>query len=173
MAILPILTAPNPLLKRVCQSVVNVDDETRQLMDDMLETMYSADGIGLAAAQVGVDKRVVVMDISNRDAAYPKPLKMANPDIIWASEELAPYEEGCLSVPGQFAEVWRPAEVKLTYLDEHNQKQEMHATGLLATCVQHEIDHINGTLFVDHLSKLKRDIILKRLEKEKRQTATL
>ena len=170
MALLPILTAPDPRLKVKAQKVAAVDDEVRRLMDDMLETMYEAPGIGLAAPQVGVAKRVIVVDTA-REGEPPQPLRLANPEILWQSAELAVYNEGCLSVPEHYADVERPAEVKIRYLDYDNKPQEIHAKGLLATCLQHEIDHLEGILFVDHLSPLKRNIILRKLAKTKRLKA--
>lgn len=167
MAILPIVVAPHPFLKTVSEPVKTVDDELRQLMDDMLETMYDAPGIGLAAIQVGVAKRVLVIDLSE-DEAKPEPRHFVNPEIIWQSDDLACYNEGCLSVPDQYAEVDRPAEVKIKYLDYHGKPQEIHAKGLLATCLQHEIDHLEGILFVDYLSSVKRGIILRKVKKAQR-----
>tara|TARA_B100000614_G_scaffold259536_1_gene284368 strand:- start:30 stop:563 length:534 start_codon:yes stop_codon:yes gene_type:complete len=167
MAKLPIITAPDARLKARCTPVEKVDDEIRRLMDDMLETMYDAPGIGLAAPQVGVTKRVIVVDIAGSDDK-PAPLAMANPEVIWASEEMAVYEEGCLSLPEHYAEVERPAKVRIRYIDGQNEIREMEAEGLLATCVQHEIDHLEGTLFVDHISRLKRDMILRKLGKAKK-----
>src|SRR5215469_970726 len=170
MSILPIITAPDPRLKLKATPVKAVDDEIRRLMDDMLETMYLAPGIGLAAPQVGVAKRVLVLDVA-RDEEKPAPLKMANPEILWRSEEMATYSEGCLSLPEHYADVTRPAEIKVRYLDEQNEIRELHAKGLLATVIQHEMDHLEGTLFVDHISALKRNIILRKLAKAKRQAA--
>jgi peptide deformylase len=152
----------------VAQPVTAVDDTVRRLMDDMVETMYAARGIGLAATQVGVAQRVVVMDLSDVPEAPKQPLKMANPEILWTSDQDSSYQEGCLSVPGVFENVTRPDACKVRYLDEQNEVRELNATGLLATCIQHEIDHLNGTLFVDHLSNLKRNMIIKKLEKAKR-----
>ena len=169
MAILPILVAPDPRLKRTAQRVVRVDDTIRQLMDDMLETMYAAPGVGLAAPQVGVTKRVLVVDIGKGEAR--KPLLMANPEIVSASDELATYEEGCLSFPEQFAEVERPAKVRIRYIDHENEIREIEAEGLLATCIQHEMDHLDGVLFIDHISALKRGIILRKMKKVKRTEA--
>jgi peptide deformylase len=148
--------------------VAAVDDGIRRLMDDMLETMYLAPGIGLAAPQVGVAKRVLVLDVAG-EGEEPAPLKIANPEILWRSEELATYSEGCLSLPEHYADVTRPAEIKLRYLDYQNEIRELHAKGLLATVIQHEMDHLEGTLFVDHISALKRNIILRKLAKVKRQ----
>lgn len=168
MAILPILTAPDPRLKVRCKPVEKVDASIRRLMDDMLETMYAAPGIGLAAPQVGVDKQIIVIDVA-KEGEPRQPYRMANPQIVWTSEETVSCEEGCLSVPDQWAEVVRPAEIKVRYLDHENEIREMHCTGMLATCVQHEMDHLNGTLFIDHLSTLKRDMILRKLTKLRRQ----
>jgi len=168
MSILSIITAPDPRLKLRAKPVEQVDDEIRRLMDDMLETMYLAPGIGLAAPQVGVAKQVLVIDAA-REGEKPAPLKIANPEILWRSEELATYNEGCLSVPEHYADVTRPAAIKLRYLDYQNEIRELDCSGVLATCIQHEIDHLNGVLFVDHLSLLKRNIILRKLAKAKRQ----
>jgi peptide deformylase len=168
MALLPIITAPDPRLKIKAKPVKAVDDEVRRLMDDMLETMYAAPGIGLAAPQVGVAKRVLVVDVA-RENEKPQPLRIANPEILWRSEELATYNEGCLSLPEHYADVSRPARIKLRYLDHENEIREVELEGLLATCVQHEIDHLEGVLFVDHISSLKRNIILRKLTKLKRQ----
>src|SRR5579862_2117300 len=171
MAILPIIAAPDPRLQRQAKPVEKVDASVRKLMDDMLETMYAAPGIGLAAPQVGVLKRVIVVDCAKAEEK-PQPYKLANPEILWQSEELLTNNEGCLSLPEHYADVTRPAEVKVRYLDEQNEIRELHAKGLLATCIQHEIDHLEGTLFVDHISALKRNIILRKLVKTKRQNAT-
>ncbi len=147
-----------------------VDDDVRALVDDMFETMYAAPGVGLAAIQVGVAKRIVVIDLAEKDAPA-EPRCFINPEVIWTSEDLATYEEGCLSVPDQYADVARPAEAKVNYLDRDGNPQEMHAHGILATCIQHEIDHLNGILFVDHLSSVRRSIILRKLAKAKRLAA--
>ncbi len=168
MAILPILVAPDPRLKAKAQKVEAVDDDIRTLIDDMLETMYDAPGIGLAAPQVGVLKRVIVLDVAGKDEP-PAPMALVNPEVIWESDELSTYEEGCLSLPTHYAEVERPAVVKVRFLDRDGAKQEVEADGLFATCVQHEIDHLDGVLFVDYLSSLKRNIILRKLKKEKEQ----
>jgi peptide deformylase len=168
MAVLPIITAPDPRLNRRAQPVAKVDDSVRRLMDDMLETMYQAPGIGLAAPQVGVLKRVIVVDCAKSDEK-PEPYKIANPEILWRSQEMLVNNEGCLSLPEHYADVERPAEIKLRYLDEQNEIRELHAKGLLATCIQHEVDHLEGLLFVDHISPLKRNIILRKLAKAKRQ----
>ena len=167
MAILPIITAPDPRLKKACKPVETVDAGTRRLMEDMLETMYAAPGIGLAAPQVGVLRRIIVVDVSKEDEKR-QPFMMANPELIWVAEEDASYEEGCLSLPEHYAEVVRPAEIKLRYIDKENEIREMAADGVLATCIQHEMDHLEGILFVDHISALKRNMILRRLLKSKR-----
>jgi len=168
MAVLPIITAPDPRLKLKAKPVVKLDAEIRRLMDDMLETMYLAPGIGLAAPQVGVLKRVLVVDVAG-EGEKPAPLKIANPEILWRSEELATYNEGCLSLPEHYADVSRPAAIKLRYLDYQNEIREIEAKGLLATVIQHEMDHLEGVLFVDHISSVKRSIILRKLAKAKRQ----
>lgn len=165
MAILPILVAPHPVLKKKCEPVETVDDEIRTLLDDMLETMYDAPGIGLAAPQVGVSKRIIVVDCAPR-GADPEPMKLINPEIVTQSDELATYEEGCLSFPDQYAEVRRPATVTVKYLDENGTQQTLECDGLLATCIQHEIDHLEGVVFVDHISSLKRGMIMRKLQKQ-------
>lgn len=170
MARLPIITAPDPFLKRIAAPVEAVDDALRALMDDMLETMYAAAGVGLAAPQVGVSKRVLVIDASRPDGP-PQPFKMVNPQIAGSSENTRIHEEGCLSLPENYAEVERPDEVSVRYLDETGAQKTIKADGLLSTCVQHEIDHLDGILFVDHISALKRGMILRRLRKAKRQDA--
>ena len=170
MAVLAIITAPDPRLKVKCEPVAAVDASIAKLMDDMLDTMYLAPGIGLAAPQVGVTKRVLVVDVSPKDGPRD-PIRMANPEIVWRSDELAVYEEGCLSLPEQYAEVERPKTVRFRYLDEKGVPREREAEGLLATCIQHEIDHLDGILFVDHLSALKRRMILRKLAKLKKQQA--
>ncbi|HYB11765.1 MAG TPA: peptide deformylase [Alphaproteobacteria bacterium] len=167
MAILSIITAPDPRLKIKCKPVERVDAGVRKLMDDMLETMYTAPGIGLAAPQVGVAKRVIVVDCS-KDEDKPAPYCMANPEVLWTSEEQASYEEGCLSLPDQYAPVTRPARCRVRYRDAQNEMRETEFEGLLATCVQHEIDHLDGVLFVDHISALKRGMILRKLQKTKK-----
>jgi|TARA_R110002072_G_scaffold106760_9_gene233051 peptide deformylase len=169
MALLPILTAPDPILKTVAEPVKAVDERVRQQMEDMLETMYAAPGIGLAAPQVGILNRVIVLDIAKEDAAEKSPLRLANPEIIWISDEDVSYEEGCLSIPEHYSEVVRPAGVKVRYLDENNQSRELEAEGLLATCLQHEIDHLEGILFVDRITALKRNMILRKLLKARKQ----
>jgi peptide deformylase len=167
MAVLSIITAPDPRLKLVAEPVARVDRSIRQLMDDMLETMYLAPGIGLAAPQIGVAKRIIVVDITKEDEPR-RPYRMANPAVVWTSPELAIYEEGCLSLPDHYAEVERPSRVWIRYLDHDNLEQEEEFDGMLGTCLQHEIDHLDGVLFVDHISTLKRNIILRKLVKARR-----
>ena len=167
MSLRMILVAPDPVLKAKSKPVETVDAEVRQMMDDMLETMYDAPGIGLAAPQIGVSRRVIVLDIAREDE--PKaPLCMANPELVWVSDDDATYEEGCLSVPEHYAEVARPAHIRVTYLDRDGKKQELEAEGLLATVIQHEMDHLDGVLFIDHLSSLKRNMILRKLLKSRK-----
>jgi peptide deformylase len=164
MALREILVVPNPVLKQVSAPVAVVTDELRALMDDMLETMYAAPGIGLAAIQVGVAQRVIVMDLA-RDGEEPQPRHYVNPEILWASEETAPYEEGCLSVPEIYDEVERPSQVKLKYLNYQGEEIVEDAEGLFAVCIQHEMDHLDGVLFIDHLSRLKREQAIKKVKK--------
>ena len=166
MSVKKILTEPNKLLRQVSQPVERVSEDERKLMDDMLETMYAAPGIGLAAIQIGIPKRIIVMDIS-RDENKKEPIYFVNPVIKKKNLEKAVYEEGCLSVPGQFAEIERPNSCEVEYLDYSGKKQILKADGLLATCVQHEMDHLEGILFIDYLSKLKKSMILKKLSKNK------
>ncbi|MBL9010702.1 MAG: peptide deformylase [Alphaproteobacteria bacterium] len=170
MAIRPILTAPDPRLKTISKPVERVDDALRALMDDMLDTMYDAPGIGLAAIQIGVPQRVIVMDLAGKDEEK-QPRFFVNPEILWRSEDLSFYEEGCLSVPEMYEDVQRPARIRARWLDYHGQEVEMEADGMLATCLQHEMDHLEGVLFIDHLSKLKRDIILRKMTKAKKRAA--
>ncbi len=170
MATLPIIIAPDPRLKVKCKPVETVDEAISVLMADMLETMYLAPGIGLAAPQVGITKRVIVVDATGKDDD-PNPIKMANPKILSASDELWTYEEGCLSLPDHYAEVERPARIKVGFLDENNAPCELEAEDLLATCIQHEMDHLDGMLFVDHISALKRNMILRKLVKAKKLQA--
>ncbi len=167
MAKLPIIIAPDPILKATCTSVEDVNQDLVKLMDDMLETMYEAPGIGLAAPQVGVTKRLLVVDVARGDEP-PAPLCLVNPEILWASDEGRVYDEGCLSLPEHYAEVERPAEVRIGFIDRDGERQEIMADGLLATCIQHEMDHLEGVLFVDHLSSLKRGMILRKLKKLKK-----
>ncbi len=165
MSLQPIVTLPDEkTLREVSRPVAHVDSHVRKLWDDMLETMYHAPGIGLAAIQIGVPQRLLVIDLS-KDGEEKKPLFVANPEITWSSEARSDYEEGCLSIPEYYEMVTRPAEVKVRYLDRQGEAQEMHATGLMATCLQHEIDHLNGILFIDHISRLKRERVLKKFQK--------
>ena len=169
MAVLPIVEIPDPRLRLVSRSVDTVDDAVRQLVADMIETMYAAHGIGLAAIQVGVDQRVLVIDLQEEKDGDDKPVRnpraFINPEVLSISDELSVYNEGCLSIPEQYAEVARPAACRVRWLDEQGAAHEDDMDGLLATCMQHEIDHLNGVLFVDHLSRLKRDMVLKKLAK--------
>jgi peptide deformylase len=170
MAKLDIIIAPDPRLKAKCKPVAKVDAKVARLMDDMLETMYAAPGIGLAAPQVGVTQRVIVLDVAREDEK-PFPLRMANPELIWVSDEDVTYNEGCLSLPEHYADVVRPKAIRVRYLDHQNEIRELAADGLLATCIQHEMDHLDGILFVDHLTALKRNIILRKLLKAKKSGA--
>jgi peptide deformylase len=170
LAILPVIIAPDARLKVKSALVERVDAEVRKLMDDMLETMYAAPGLGLSAVQVGVPKRVIVVDLARRGDP-PAPLRLVNPELVWASDEMMTNEEGCLSLPDQYAEVTRPAAVEIRYLDAENQRRELRTEGLLATCIQHEMDHLEGVLFVDHISPLRRGIILRKLVKTRKTKA--
>ena len=167
MALRQILTEPNIILRAKSTLVDKVDKDLQMLMDDMLETMYAAPGIGLAAIQVGVPKRVIVLDIAPKDSPR-NPMYFINPEIITKSETNSTYEEGCLSVPGQFAEIERPEKCHIKYLDYYGLPKEIKAEGMLATCIQHEIDHLDGILFIDYLSKLKKSMIIKKLSKQKK-----
>ncbi len=178
MAILPIVEVPDPRLRLVCAPVETIDDEVRQLVADMTETMYDARGIGLAAIQVGVARRVVVIDLQERETedeekpeAVRDPRAYINPEIISVSEETSRYNEGCLSIPEQYAEVERPARCRVAWLDLDSQRHEEDMDGLMATCMQHEIDHLNGVLFIDHITRLKRDMLLKKLAKARKNAA--
>ncbi|MBC8267252.1 MAG: peptide deformylase [Rhodospirillaceae bacterium] len=170
MTVYPIIVAPDPRLKLKSKSVEQVDDEIRTLMDDMLDSMHVARGIGLAAPQIGVQKRVIVVDTA-KEEEEPRPIRMANPEIIDVSDDDQVHEEGCLSLPEQYSEVVRPQRVRVRYLDHENEIREMEAEGILAVCIQHEIDHLDGILFVDHISALKRNMILRKLTKIKKQEA--
>ena len=180
MAIRKILTEPNKILREKSLRVENVNKDIQQLMDDMLETLYAAPGIGLAAIQVGEAKRVIVMDISRsrndigrdkkEDKEQKNPMYFVNPEIVWKSEDRFTYEEGCLSVPNQFAEIDRPKQCNVKYLDYNGQPQELKADGLLSICIQHEIDHLEGILFIDYLSKLKKEMIIKKLSKQTKES---
>ncbi len=172
MATLDIINVPDPMLKTLSDPVGQVDDDLRRLMDNMLETMYAAPGIGLAAIQVAVPKRVIVLDTDGDDDER-KPLFLVNPEIIWESPEFNIYNEGCLSVPEHYAEVERPSSVKVKYLDYDGKEQEQLMDGLAATCVQHEIDHLDGVVFIDYLSKLKRNMIIKKVQKATKDSVVL
>ncbi len=163
-----IVIEPDPILRKKSETLEKVDNELRVLLDDMLETMYAAPGIGLAAVQIGILKRLIVIDIS-KDKEKKNPLFLINPEIISRSKKTSIYEEGCLSLPGYFAEIERPAECQIKFIDYNGKKKELRADGLLSTCIQHEIDHLNGILFIDYLSKLKRDMIIKKLVKHKKE----
>jgi peptide deformylase len=167
----PILIHPDPRLKAVADPIAEVDDALRKLADDMLETMYAAPGIGLAAPQVGVLQRMLVMDCVKEEGAAPQPMVLINPEVKWSSDEKNVYEEGCLSIPEQFADVERPAEVEVTWNNLEGSEQSARFDGLWATCVQHEIDHLNGKLFIDYLKPLKRQLITRRMQKLKREKA--
>ena len=167
MALRQILIEPNKILREKSQHVERVDSDLQKLMDDMLETMYAAPGIGLAAIQVGVPKRIIVLDIDQKEG-QKNPMCFVNPEIIEKSKNNLTYEEGCLSVPGQFAQIDRPDECHVKYLDYYGQQKEIKAKGMLATCIQHEIDHLEGILFIDYLSKLKKSMIIKKLSKQKK-----
>ena len=167
MALLPIIIAPDPRLKQISAPVARVDDATRRLMDDMLETMYQAPGVGLAAPQVGVLRRIIVLDAANKDEPR-QPYAMVNPELVRVSDQDLRSEEGCLSLPDHYADVVRPAGIRVRYLDHEGEIRELDAEGLLATCIQHEMDHLEGILFVDHLSALKRNMILRKLTKAKK-----
>ena len=169
MAIQKILTEPNKVLRQISFKVENVDKDIQKLMDDLLETLYVAPGIGLAAIQIGIPKRVIVIDLS-RDEEKKNPMYFVNPEIVWKSEDQSIYEEGCLSVPNQFAEIYRPKKCHIKYLDYDGNPKEIKGEGLMATCMQHEIDHLEGILFIDYLSKLKKSMIIKKLSKQKKET---
>lgn len=170
MAVREIVIHPDPRLKKVCEPVDKVDERIQRLADDMLETMYAAPGIGLAAPQIGITRRLIVMDCAGKDEA-PRPYVLVNPEIVWASVETNVHEEGCLSIPGEYGDVERPAEVKVRFLDRNGEPREEHFKGLEATCVQHEIDHIDGKLFIDYLSPVRRRLITEKMKKLKRERA--
>jgi peptide deformylase len=172
MAIRPIIIAPDPVLKAKAKPVENIDGGIVRLMDDMLETMYKAPGIGLAAPQIGILQRVIVVDVADKDEK-PQPFAMANPEILWTSDETSVHNEGCLSLPDHYADVTRPKQVRLRYIDRDGEVRELDADNLLATCVQHEIDHLNGVLFIDHISLLKRNMIMRKLQKAKKSQETV
>jgi peptide deformylase len=171
MTLRPILIHPDPRLKTVCKPVASVTDDLRALADDMLETMYDAPGIGLAAPQVGVMTRMLVMDCIKEEGAAPRPMVLINPAVVWSSEERNTYEEGCLSIPEQFADVERPAAVRVQWTGLDGKAQEEEFAGLWATCVQHEIDHLDGKLFIDYLRPLRRQMITRKMVKLKREMA--
>jgi peptide deformylase len=170
MALLPIITAPDPRLREVSQLVDVVDDTVRTLLDDLLETMYAAPGVGLSAIQVGIARRIIVIDTA-KDPDPPDPIRIVNPEIVWQGDEIGPYEEGCLSFPDQYEEVDRPSAVHVQYLDENGESQIIKADGLQAIALQHEIDHLDGVLLVDHVSTIKRNIIMRRMKKLRRLQA--
>ena len=170
MAILPIITAPDARLKVTSEPIEAIDGQVRRLLDDMLATMYAAPGVGLSAVQIGVPKRLIVADAAP-DGEERRPVFLANPRIVWTSEETAVYNEGCLSLPEHFAEIERPARVRVEHLDYRGQLSQLEADGLLARCIQHELDHLEGVLFVDHLSAVRRNMILRKLSKARRQQA--
>jgi peptide deformylase len=172
MSIRPIIIAPDPVLKAKAKPVENIDGGIVRLMDDMLETMYRAPGIGLAAPQIGILQRVIVVDVADKDEK-PQPFAMANPEILWKSDETSVHNEGCLSLPDHYADVTRPKQVRLRYIDRDGEVRELDADNLLATCVQHEIDHLNGVLFIDHISLLKRNMIIRKLQKAKKSQETV
>lgn len=175
MAILPIIEAPDPRLRIISSPVETVDNDLRRLIADMFETMYAAPGIGLAAIQVGVPKRVLVIDLQEQDEpdgpVVRRPMVFINPELVDPAPDLSVYSEGCLSVPDQYADVERPAAITARWLDEHGNRHEERLTGLLATCLQHEMDHLEGILFIDHLSRLKREMVLKKLTKARKDRA--
>ena len=171
MSLRPILMHPDPRLKKVCDPVTEITEEIRTLAGDMLQTMYDAPGVGLAAPQVGVLKRLLVMDCVKDPEAEPRPMVLINPSVTWTSEEMNTYEEGCLSIPEHYADVTRPAEVRVRWTDLDGTAQEEQFAGLWATCVQHEIDHLNGRLFLDYLGPLKRQMITRKMQKLKREQA--
>jgi peptide deformylase len=182
MAVLPLVIAPDPRLKKVSEPVAlnDINDQLRKFLDDLLETMYASNGLGLAAVQVAVHKRILVMDIAQGSIRYdgthapdaePDPLFLINPEIVWKSDEMFVFEEGCLSFPAQFASVERPKRVRVRFYDYFGEEREMAFEGLAAVCVQHEIDHLNGITFVEHVSKMKRDYIMRKLEKAKKKQA--
>ncbi|WP_317992553.1 peptide deformylase [Bartonella gliris] len=171
MPIKPLMTLPDPILRKVSKPVEHIDSATQKLADDMLETMYNAQGIGLAAIQIGIPLRMLVIDVSRNDA--PKnPLVIINPEILWLSDERSIYKEGCLSIPEYYAEVERPKCLRVRYQDREGKQTEIEADNLLATCLQHEIDHLNGHLFIDHISKIKRDMVIKKFKKREKEKKT-
>ena len=172
MTIKPLIILPDPLLRQVSKPIERVDADFQRLADDMLETMYDAPGIGLAAIQIGVPRRMLVIDVS-REGEEKQPLVFVNPEVVASTDERSVYEEGCLSIPDYYAEVERPATVTVKYLDRDGKEQTVQADGLLATCLQHEIDHLNGVLFIDHISRLKRDMVIKKFTKAAKSAKAL
>ncbi|MBU6234215.1 MAG: peptide deformylase [Alphaproteobacteria bacterium] len=173
MDIYKVIVLPNPVLRQKANAVTRVDDAVRAQMKKMVETMYAHEGVGLAANQVAMLNRIIVIDTARREHDTPNPIAMANPEIVWKSEETWDYKEGCLSIPQMYADVVRPKFIKVRYVDEKNQLQEMDAGGLAATCIQHEVDHLDGILFIDHLSRLKRDTLLKKYEKLQKEAGEI
>jgi peptide deformylase len=175
MSLLPIIEVPDPLLRAQSAPIERVDDELRKLVSDMFETMYAAPGIGLAAVQVAVPRRLMVIDLQDPEEEGGEPVKkpyaFINPELVWSSDDRRVYNEGCLSIPDQYAEVERPARVRARWLDDQGQQHEEELDGLMATCFQHEVDHLNGILFIDHVSRLKRDIVLRKLAKARKEQA--
>ena len=171
MSILPIITLPDPLLRSRSEPIERVDDELRRLADDMLETMYAAPGIGLAAIQVAVPRRLLVIDIADKEKEEARPLVMINPRIVKLGDTLTPYEEGCLSIPDVRVEIERPASLTVRFVDRDGREQQLDADGLLATAIQHEIDHLDGKLIIDFMSRLKRDMVIRKFKKQSRGTA--
>ncbi|WP_160007032.1 peptide deformylase [Rhizobium sp. 18055] len=172
MTIKPLIILPDPLLRQVSKPIERVDSDLQRLVDDMLDTMYDAPGIGLAAVQIGVPRRMLVIDVA-REGEDKQPLVFINPEIVASSDERSVYEEGCLSIPDYYAEVERPATVSVKYLDRDGKEQTVEADSLLATCLQHEIDHLNGVLFIDHISRLKREMVVKKFTKAAKTTKAL
>jgi len=172
MTVKPLIILPDPLLRVKSQPLMQIDEAALELAQDMLETMYHAPGIGLAAIQVGVDLRLLVLDVSAKDAS-PDPRIFFNPEILWMSDERNIYEEGCLSIPDYYAEVERPKSIRISYVDGQGVAQELEADGLLATCLQHEIDHLDGILFIDHISRLKREMVIKKFKKRAKEAAPI
>lgn len=168
MALLTILHSPDPRLREKALPVETVDRTVRTLMDNLLETLYNVNGLGLASTQVGINKRVIVVNVAEQENEPSRPLVMANPELLWVSPSTQVTHEGCYSIPGFYEKVTRPLDIKVTYLDENNKTQDLTASGLLSACIQHEIDHLNGVLFIDNISALKRNIILHKLRKEKK-----
>lgn len=169
MSILPIITLPDPLLRTASQPIERVDDQVRRLADDMLETMYDAPGVGLAAIQIAIPRRLIVLDVTDKESEPPHPIVMINPEIVTLGDTLASYEEGCLSIPDVRVEIERPSAVRVRFLDREGKLQELNADGLLATAVQHEIDHLDGKLIIDFMSRLKRDMVIRKFKKLARQ----